>query len=268
LQGILRGTPNGQLMVEKILSDEALQPGERVLTSGGDQIFPKGLEVGVVTSVKPGKESFLDIRVKPAASLSKLEEVLVITQVQNKVPQVDTSTPVRAVDILAQRLPSVPDKPADGTPATGPATGSTKPVTAAGQPKPSESGTGPVTKPAGPNTAAQAVKSASPTATPGVATRTTSVPAESATKAPQQGGTAVHTTPANAAATPGTTRVVKATSAGATPTAVKPAVAQNSAANQNPAANKKPATVEPADKSAAPATQTKPQTPAAEDKPE
>src|SRR6202162_1312098 len=43
VQGVLRGTPVGELALEKIMADESVQPGEKVLTSGGDQIFPKGL---------------------------------------------------------------------------------------------------------------------------------------------------------------------------------------------------------------------------------
>src|SRR5580704_2381071 len=53
-------------------------------TSGGDQIFPKGLPVGTVTKISPGSELFLNIRVRPAADLSRLEEVLVITQQEEK----------------------------------------------------------------------------------------------------------------------------------------------------------------------------------------
>src|SRR6202142_3940977 len=113
LQGVLRGTPLGEVVLEKVMSDEAVQPGERVLTSGGDQIFPKGLPVGIVTKVSPGAELFLNIRVKPSADLSRLEEVLVITQQQDRESGVADGGQMRAADILAQRLPSVPDKPLD-----------------------------------------------------------------------------------------------------------------------------------------------------------
>jgi rod shape-determining protein MreC len=113
LQGVLRGTPLGEVVLEKVMSDEAVQPGERVLTSGGDQIFPKGLPVGVVTKVSPGPELFLNIRVKPSADLGRLEEVLVITQQQERESGVADGGQMRAADILAQRLPSVPDKPPD-----------------------------------------------------------------------------------------------------------------------------------------------------------
>jgi rod shape-determining protein MreC len=111
LQGILRGTPAGEVVMEKVLADETVEPGEKILTSGGDQIFAKGLPAGTVVSVSRGPESFLNIRVRPSANLGKLEEVLVITQKEEKAPMVDRSGSTRAADILAQRLPSVPDKP-------------------------------------------------------------------------------------------------------------------------------------------------------------
>lgn len=111
LQGVLRGTPDGELIVERVMSDEQVSPGDTVLSSGGDQIFPKGLPVGTVVSVKPGREMFLSIKVKPAADLSRLEEVLVVTEKQEREPvAADVGVRARAADILAQRLPSVPDK--------------------------------------------------------------------------------------------------------------------------------------------------------------
>jgi rod shape-determining protein MreC len=111
LQGVLRGTAAGELVLEKVMSDEQVQPGEEVLTSGGDQIFPKGFPVGVVTKVSQTPDLFLNIKIRPSANLSKLEEVLVVTKVDEKIPAVAQTGPVRAVDILAQRLPSVPDGP-------------------------------------------------------------------------------------------------------------------------------------------------------------
>ncbi|PYX68359.1 MAG: rod shape-determining protein MreC [Acidobacteria bacterium] len=116
LQGVLHGRPSGEVVLEKIMNDEPVQAGEPVLTSGGDQIFPKGLPVGTVSKASKGSESFLDIRVRPAANLSKLEEVLVIAQKEERAPSLSQTTPVRAVDVLAGRLPSVPDKPATEDP--------------------------------------------------------------------------------------------------------------------------------------------------------
>ncbi|HLB88507.1 MAG: rod shape-determining protein MreC [Acidobacteria bacterium 13_1_40CM_4_58_4] len=142
LQGVLRGTPAGEVVLEKVMADEKVQPGEKVLTSGGDQIFPKGLSVGTVTEVSPGKEKmFLNIRVRPAASLSRLEEVLVITKNEAKTPSIAETGPVRAVDILAQRLPSVPDKPPENPTKQSAAGARTSPQPAATSGKPETAGT-------------------------------------------------------------------------------------------------------------------------------
>jgi rod shape-determining protein MreC len=111
LQGVLRGTTNGEVVLERVMSDEQVPVGENLLTSGGDQIFPKGLPVGTVTKVGSGKDLFLNIKVKPAANLSKLEEVLVLVEKQERQATAEDAVHVRAADILAQRLPSVPDKP-------------------------------------------------------------------------------------------------------------------------------------------------------------
>ncbi len=112
LQGVVKGTSGGEVILEKVMTDEQVAPGERIITSGGDQIFPKGVTVGTVMKVSPGADLFLNIRVKPSANLGRLEEVLVITKKEDRAPSVGENNSVRAVDILTQRLPSVPDKPA------------------------------------------------------------------------------------------------------------------------------------------------------------
>jgi rod shape-determining protein MreC len=122
LQGILRGTPSGEVVLEKVMSDETVPAGEMVLTSGGDGIFPKGLLVGRVTKVAPGSELFLNIRVRPAADLSKLEEVLVVTKIDERQAEPDQTGAARTVDILAARLPSVPSKPENAAKGAAPGT--------------------------------------------------------------------------------------------------------------------------------------------------
>jgi rod shape-determining protein MreC len=139
LQGILRGTPAGEVVLEKVMSDETVPAGEMVLTSGGDGIFPKGLLVGRVTKVAPGSELFLNIRVRPAANLSKLEEVLVVTKIDEKQAEPDQTGAARAIDILAERLPSVPSKPENGVKADVPgaaAPGTVAPTTTGSDVKP------------------------------------------------------------------------------------------------------------------------------------
>src|SRR5271166_5459100 len=111
LQGILKGAANGTTTLQYIMSDEPVKPGEEVVTSGGDRIFPKGFPVGTVASVEPGKDLFLNIRVIPSARLDRLEEVLVITKVQDRAPDTKDLGPIRASDILSERLPGVPVVP-------------------------------------------------------------------------------------------------------------------------------------------------------------
>jgi rod shape-determining protein MreC len=115
LQGILRGMPSGEVGVERVMSDEQVPAGEKVLTSGGDRIFPKGLALGTVNLVtKPkGADFFLNIRVSPSANLSKLEEVLIVTKIDERQAQPEPTGPSRAADILAERLPTVPPKAPD-----------------------------------------------------------------------------------------------------------------------------------------------------------
>src|SRR5215472_8720171 len=110
LQGIVKGTSTGELQVTDVMSDEKVEAGEHVITSGGDRIFPKGLSVGTVISASPDRDNdpFLNIRVKPSANLSRLEEVLVVTEVAESAPTPSGSAPIRAADILSQRLPSIP----------------------------------------------------------------------------------------------------------------------------------------------------------------
>lgn len=142
LQGVLRGTPNGEVQLERVMSDEQVPSGETVLTSGGDQIFPKGLPVGTVAKVESGKDLFLNVKVKPAANLSRLEEVLVVLQKQERQATAQETVRARAADILAQRLPSVPDKPA-----TNATAGTAVPSTAAGAGASTAAGSSNGTKP-------------------------------------------------------------------------------------------------------------------------
>jgi len=163
LQGVVKGTAAGELILENVMTDESVAAGEQVVTSGGDQIFPKGLTVGTVMKVSPGADLFLNIRVKPSANLNRLEEVLVITKKEDRAPSVASTGSVRAVDILTQRLPSVPDKPAAAPNAnswTGTATAA-KPLATA--PKPAVNGGAPA---AGSSPVGSSPVGSSPTTSP------------------------------------------------------------------------------------------------------
>ena len=64
-----------------VSNDDTVEMGESVVTSGMDRIFPRDLPVGVVSEVKSGYP-FKLIRVRPAANLERLEEVIVLLTLQ------------------------------------------------------------------------------------------------------------------------------------------------------------------------------------------
>jgi rod shape-determining protein MreC len=123
LRGVLRGNDLGQPEIINMLPDERVKPGERVITSGGDQIYPRGLPVGIVDRVVPDSQNppYVNILIKPAANLGHLEELLVISQDSDRMPaseQQDLAQSAaegaavsrqRAADILAERLPGLSD---------------------------------------------------------------------------------------------------------------------------------------------------------------
>jgi rod shape-determining protein MreC len=111
LNGVLKGSTSGYAEVQNIMADEEIKPGDRILTTGGDRVFPKGLPVGTVISVAPDhdRDPFLAVKVKPAVNLGHLEEVLVVTQLMERNPgteEANSQHPVRAADMLAERLPT------------------------------------------------------------------------------------------------------------------------------------------------------------------
>jgi rod shape-determining protein MreC len=85
-EGIVSGTGNnGYCLLNYIPPEEVVQRGEVVITSGLDGIFPEGLPVGVVRSVKKeGIEFYQHIEVIPFQSSGKLEEVIVLKRVSLK----------------------------------------------------------------------------------------------------------------------------------------------------------------------------------------
>jgi rod shape-determining protein MreC len=124
MRGVLRGNAYGQPQIINVLPDDRVKPGEKVVTSGGDQIFPRGLAVGTVQKVvtDPDREPYVDIVLKPAANLQHLDEVLVVTETSDQLPaaaQRDLAKSEaagaeevemqRASDVLAEKLPGLED---------------------------------------------------------------------------------------------------------------------------------------------------------------
>jgi rod shape-determining protein MreC len=78
--GIIKGTgQSGLLDMRYVPGTETVNPGDQVLTTGQDRIYPPGLAVGEVVEVKPGSGTTThDIKVRPKAHLDSLEEVAVL----------------------------------------------------------------------------------------------------------------------------------------------------------------------------------------------
>lgn len=130
IRGILRGNALGQPQVVGVMPDDRIKPGEAVVTSGGDQIFPRGLAVGYVDHivVDPEHDPLVDVVIRPAANLSQLEEVLIITNMGDEITPrqkldmiqseaVASAEQLKASEILAEKLPSRidPDNPDSDT---------------------------------------------------------------------------------------------------------------------------------------------------------
>jgi rod shape-determining protein MreC len=79
VQGVLKGGSQNFCLIRYIMNEEPVSPGETVLTSGLDQIYPKGLRVGAVVGTSAG-DIYKNVEVKPAADLSRLETVLVVVK--------------------------------------------------------------------------------------------------------------------------------------------------------------------------------------------
>jgi len=78
-RGIIQGETAGRCTFKYVLRKHDVQVGDRVISSGLDEVFPKGLAIGQVLSVtKPDAGIFQDVTVTPYVDFEKLEEVLVV----------------------------------------------------------------------------------------------------------------------------------------------------------------------------------------------
>jgi len=116
LQGPVGGTGEPLMVMKYIPNDDNVNSGERVVTSGMDRIFPRDLPVGTIADIKPGMP-FKQLRVKPAASMERLEEVFVLLTMkplelkqEPAAPPASATTPAAAPS-AAVTNPAAPEKP-------------------------------------------------------------------------------------------------------------------------------------------------------------
>lgn len=80
-RGVVQGMGRFRCRLSYVLENERVRIGDRVITSGIGGIFPKGLLLGIVSSIdlKDKGELFQDVSVKSSVDFSKLETVEVLT---------------------------------------------------------------------------------------------------------------------------------------------------------------------------------------------
>lgn len=84
-RGVVKGKGGGRCALEFTRREEDVKVGDPLITSGIGGIFPKGLPIGEVTMVKKAEYGiFQTIEVRPAVSITHLEEVLVLVQQKPK----------------------------------------------------------------------------------------------------------------------------------------------------------------------------------------
>jgi rod shape-determining protein MreC len=80
-RGILEGEGGGRCYLRYVSRTEDIQVGDHIVTSGLEEIFPKGLSLGEVARVeKKAYGLFQEIEVMPSADLGRLEELMVIVR--------------------------------------------------------------------------------------------------------------------------------------------------------------------------------------------
>ncbi len=79
-RGILRGDGKGGCNMDYVEKGLDVEPGDDVITSGTDMIFPRGLLAGRVASVKDSEENslFQAIVVTPVVNFRNLEKVIIM----------------------------------------------------------------------------------------------------------------------------------------------------------------------------------------------
>ncbi len=78
-RGMLEGTGQSTLKLKYILKNDEIDIGDKLVTSGKDGIYPKGMLTGIVITVNRNKAGiFTDIDVMPFNNFKRLDEVLIV----------------------------------------------------------------------------------------------------------------------------------------------------------------------------------------------
>lgn len=124
LNGVVRGVPGGDLIMDYIPQNAIFSEGEVVLTSGLGGRFPKGIPIGQVVEIRQRDiDVFQQAVVRPTVDFRRLELVMVVTNFDPLEDVPELLVPETTED---QAVPQDTETPmegtgADGTPENGPA---------------------------------------------------------------------------------------------------------------------------------------------------
>jgi rod shape-determining protein MreC len=79
-RGVVEGSGRAECRLNYVQADQEVKQGDRIITSGMDGVYPKGLLIGYVSEIKDKQKGlFKHIEVKPSVVFSRLENVLIVT---------------------------------------------------------------------------------------------------------------------------------------------------------------------------------------------
>ena len=129
--GTLKGTGTPLCKVDFVAFEDKVEPGDWFYTSGDDRIFPRGMPVGVVKSVRPG-QPYREITLEPSgmAGGSPDDVLIVVEGVHQDIPdtppanqQVYLAPPPPPLASPAGTANDASSTPADGSAAAHPVPG-------------------------------------------------------------------------------------------------------------------------------------------------
>jgi rod shape-determining protein MreC len=83
VRGIVKGDNENSCLFVYALRKDEVKPGETIISSGLDQVFPKGLIIGRILNVtREHSKLFQDITIETSVDFDKIEEVLVLKHAQ------------------------------------------------------------------------------------------------------------------------------------------------------------------------------------------
>lgn len=97
-RGVVEGSGSSRFKLNYVRSDEEVSVGDTVLTTGLDEIFPKGLTIGRVSRVSKGERGslFQNVLVEPVVDFKKVETVLVLTDVPKAELVFESEEPIKS----------------------------------------------------------------------------------------------------------------------------------------------------------------------------